>query len=107
MRTIFLNTEESPNKWASAQDAQRRNTNNKSRYPQSIQNQVTRMLMIMDMVYAAKDVYEAYGKTGVTVKVDRCVVRDRKNLRALEAEWALKGFVKKVTKQGVNYRLTA
>jgi hypothetical protein len=107
MNTLEINTQEAPTKWFAAQDAQRRNTNNKSRFPQSIQNQITRMLMIMDMVYAAKGVYEAYGKKGVSVKIDGAVIKDRKNLRALEAEWTAKGFVKKISPQGVIYRLTA
>ena len=107
MQATELNTQEAPNKWYAAQDAQRRNTNNKSHYPQSVQTQITRMLMIMDMVYAAKDIYEAYGKKGVSIKVDGAVVKDKQNLRALEAEWTVKGFVKKVSPQGVIYRLTA
>jgi hypothetical protein len=107
MQTVNINTEEAPTKWFAAQDAQRRNTNNKSHFPQVIQNQITRMLMIMDMVYAAKGVYEAYGKKGVSIKVDGAVIKDRKNLRALEAEWTAKGFTKKVSAQGVIYRLTA
>jgi len=107
MQTAFIKTDEAPTKWFAAQDAQRRNTNNKSHYPQSIQTQVTRMLTVMDMVYAAKGIYEAYGKTGVSIKVDGAIVKDRKNLRELEAEWTHKGFTKKVSPQGVIYRLTA
>ena len=107
MQARELNTQEAPTKWFAAQDAQRRNTNNKSLYGQALQVQITRMLMIMDMVYAAKGVYEAYGKKGVSIKVDGAVVKDKQNLRALEAEWTVKGFVKKVSPQGVIYRLTA
>ena len=107
MQARELNTQEAPTKWFAAQDAQRRNTNNKSHYPQSVQAQITRMLTVMDMVYAAKGIYEAYGKKGVSIKVDGAVVKDRKNLRELEAEWTVKGFVKKISPQGVIYRLTA
>jgi hypothetical protein len=107
MQTVNINTEEAPTKWFAAQDAQRRNTNNKSHFSQQVQNQITRMLTVMSMVYAAKGIYEAYGKKGVSVKVDGAVIKDRKNLRALEAEWTAKGFTKKVSAQGVIYRLTA
>ena len=107
MQTLELNTQEAPTKWYAAQDAQRRNTNNKSHYAYSVQAQITRMLAVMDMVYAAKGIYEAYGKKGVSVKVDGAIVKDRKNLQALEQEWTLKGFTKKITPQGVIYRLTA
>ena len=107
MQARELNTQEAPTKWFAAQDAQRRNTNNKSLYGQALQVQITRMLMIMDMVYAAKGVYEAYGKKGVSIKVDGARVTDQKNLTALEEEWTAKGFTKKITPQGVIYRLTA
>ena len=107
MNALEINTQEAPTKWFAAQDAQRRNTNNKSHYPQSVQTQITRMLTVMDMVYAAKGIYEAYGKKGVSIKVDGAIVKDCKNLRDLEAEWAVKGFVKKISPQGVIYRLTA
>jgi len=107
MQTAFIKTDEAPTKWFAAQDAQRRNTNNKSHYALTIQNQITRMLTVMSMVYAAKGIYEAYGKKGISIKVDGAVVKDRTNLRALEAEWTAKGFVKKVSAQGVIYRLTA
>ena len=106
MQTAIINTDEAPTKWYAAMDAQRRNTNNKSHFPQAIQNQITRMLTVMSMVYAAKGVYEAYGKRGVSIKVDGAQVKDRTNLRALEAEWTVKGFVKKISAQGVIYRLT-
>jgi hypothetical protein len=106
MQTAFIRTEEAPAKWFAAQDAQRRNTNNKSHYPQAIQNQITRMLTVMNMVYAAKGIYEAYGKKGVSIKVDGAVVKDKTNLRELEAEWMALGFTKKISSQGVIYRLT-
>ena len=106
MKTVNLATDEAPTKWYAAMDAQRRNTNNKSHFPQDIQVQIERMKMVMGMVYAAKGVYEAYGKRGVSIKVDGAQVKDRTNLRALEAEWTVKGFVKKVSAQGVIYRLT-
>lgn len=106
MHTAILKTEEAPTKWWAAQDARMRNIANKSRYSQSIQTQIDRMIMVMDMVYAAKGVYEAYGKQGVSIKVDGAVVKDKTNLRALEAEWTARGFVKKVSAQGVIYRLT-
>jgi hypothetical protein len=107
MQARELNTQEAPTKWFAAMDARMRNLANKSRYPQTTQIQIDRMKMVMNMVYAAKGVYEAYGKKGVSIKVDGAVVKDRNNLQALEQEWSLKGFTKKITPQGVIYRLTA
>jgi hypothetical protein len=107
MKTKTLATEEAPVKWWAAQDARMRNLANKSHYPQSIQIQIERMKMVLAMVYAARGIHEAYGKKGVSIKVDGAVVKDSQNLRALEAEWDARGFVKKVSPQGVIYRLTA
>jgi hypothetical protein len=107
LKTTTINTEEATNKRWAAQDAQRRNTNNKSHFSQAIQVQIERMKMVMNMVYACKNIYEAYGKKGVSIKVDGATVTDKKNLRLLEAEWTALGFTKKVSEQGVIYRLTA
>ena len=105
MKTITLNTEEAPNKQWAAQDARMRNVTNKSRYSDKIQLQVERMKMAMSLVYTAKGVYEAYGKKGVSVKVDGAQVKDKKNLKLLEKDWTAAGFIKKVSPQGVIYRL--
>ena len=107
MQAKTIRTEEAPTKWYAARDARMRNIANKSRFPDSIQVQITRMMIVLDMVYAAKGIYEAYGKKGVSIKVDGADVKDARNLRELEAEWAQKGFTKKVSPQGVIYRLTA
>jgi hypothetical protein len=105
MKTYNLKTEEAPNKWWAAQDARMRNIVNKSHYPEAIKIQVEKMMAVMDLVYSAKGIYDAYGKKGVSIKLDNAIVKDRKNLRELEADWEAKGFVKKVSGQGVIYRL--
>ncbi len=106
MHTAILKTEEAPTKWWAAQDARMRNIANKSRYPEAVKTQIDRMILVMGMVYAARGIYEAYGKRGVSIKVDGAIVKDRSNLRALESEWTARGFVKKISPQGVIYRLT-
>ena len=107
MKTAVLNTEEASNKRWAAQDARMRNIANKSRYPQSIQVRVERMMMVMDLVYSFKNIYDAYGKKGVSIKLDQARVKDNKNLAVLEQEWAAQGVIKKVSEQGIIYRLTA
>jgi hypothetical protein len=51
------------------------------------------------------DVYDAYGKRQVTVKVNGAAVKDSALLRTAEQEWAAAGVVKTVTPQGVLYRI--
>jgi hypothetical protein len=105
MQQNQINTEEAPNKWWAAQDARMRNIANKSHFPQVIQLQVERMKLVLDIVYTGV-IYEAYGKKGVSILIDTPVVCDRVCLSELEAEWADKGWTKKVSPQGVIYRLT-
>ena len=105
MQAVLINTEEAPNKWWAAQDAKMRNETNKTHYPLAIQLQVSRMLSVMDLLYSAEGIYDAYGKKGVSIKVNKAVIRDRKNLRALEDDWAKAGVTKKMSAQGVIYRI--
>lgn len=106
MFTTLVNVEEAPNKWWASYDARARNLANKTHYSQDVQVQVDRMKLVLPMVYSTTRVYEAYGKRGVSIKVENAQISDRKSLRLLEAEWNKKGFVKKVTPQGIIYRLS-
>lgn len=107
MKTQTLNTEEASNKSWAAQDARQRNLSNKSHYSYAVQTQIERMKLALGLVYTARNIYEAYGKKGISIKVDRASIRDRKNLELLEADWSVQGFVKRVSEQGVIYRLAA
>lgn len=104
MFTTLVNVEEAPNKWWANYDARMKNLTNKTHYGQDIQTQIDRMKLVLPMVYSTTRVYEAYGKRGVSVKVEYARIADRKSLKLLEAEWHKKGFVKKLTPQGVIYR---
>ena len=107
MFTSVINTEEAPNKRWAAQDARMRNIANKSHYSQAKQIQVERMKMALGLVYSAKAIYDSFGKKGVSIKVDHATVKDNKNLALLESDWTAQGVTKKVSAQGVIYRLTA
>jgi hypothetical protein len=107
MKTQVLETREAPVKWWAAQDARMRSLVNSSLYTQKQKTQVERMKLALEMVYAAKGVHIAYGKTGISVKVDGALIADRANLKLLEAEWAAQGVTKKVTAQGITYRVSA
>ena len=103
-----LNTEEAPTKWWAAQDARMRNIANKSHYPESVHIRVERMRLALDMCYRAEGIHEAFGKRGVSIKVDRPTsIKDRVNLRLLEQDWEQAGVSKKVSPQGIIYRFSA
>jgi hypothetical protein len=96
MQTVYLNTDEAANKAWAAQDARQRNLNNKSRYSYAIQTQVERMKMVLSVLYSAQNIYEAYGKQGISIKLDRASVRDRSNLEQMEQDLSPSVFQSKV-----------
>lgn len=105
MLTRDLDTQAAPTAWWAAQDARMRNIVNKSHYAESVHIRVERMVLALGLCYVARGVHEAFGKRGVSVKVDRpSFIRDRDNLTLLEADWALLGVTKKTSAQGVIYR---
>ena len=108
MLTKELDTQAAPTAWWAAQDARMRNIVNKSHYAESVHIRVERMVLALGLCYRAEGIHEAFGKRGVSVKVDRPrFVRDRSGLELLEADWAEAGVVKKVSAQGVIYRFAA
>lgn len=106
MKTQTLETQEAPNKWWAARDARIRNYANSTQYSEQQRIAAERMKLVLELVYYAKHVYIAYGKTGISLKVDGAQVRDRKELSLMEQGWALVGFTKRVSAQGVIYRFT-
>ena len=107
MKTLELDTKEAPNKWWAARDASMRNYANSTRYSQHQRTIAERMKLVLEMVYWAKAVYIAYGKKGISIKVEQARVRDRKELALLEEGWASAGVVKRISEQGVIYRFAA
>lgn len=105
MRETYLNTDEAPNKWWAARDARMRNYANKSHYDAETQLRVDRMRGALEVLYVSRGVYEAYGKKGITIKVDQGRVRDARSLADIEKDWERLGVTKKVTPQGVIYKV--
>ena len=105
MQTLKLKNEEAPTKWWAALDARTRNAANKSNFSQEVQLKIDRMKLALELVYSSTGIYEAYGKRGVSIKINSAAVSNRKALRELEAQWTQDGFIKKVSAQGVIYRL--
>ena len=103
-----LDTQEAPTKWWAAQDARMKNLVNKSHYSERTHIRVERMIQALGLCYNAKGIHEAFGKTGVSIKVDcPTAIKDRKNLRLLEQDWEAAGVNKKTSAQGIIYRFSA
>lgn len=108
MKANFINSAEADdnNKRAAALDAIRRNANNRSLYTPQQQLRAERMeLILKELFSAATRVYINYRKTKIAVKVDgkRDSVRNLKQWRAFENDWAQLGVKKTVSAQGFVY----
>lgn len=104
MKISVLENRQAPVKWWAAQDARIRNYANSTLYTEVEKVRAERMKLALEMVYLAKKVYIAYGKKGISVKVDAGVVSDAETVKLLEQDWAAQGVTKKITGQGVIYR---
>jgi PBP1b-binding outer membrane lipoprotein LpoB len=107
MQTTVLQTEEAQNKRFAAQDARKRSNNNKQLHTQATRDKLVRMQLALQLVYNSKAVYLVYNKNSVAIKLHSAIVKDKKQLKLLEADWDKQSVTKKVSKQGVLYSFTA
>jgi hypothetical protein len=91
--------------WFAARDARMRSYENASLYTESEKNRAERMRMGLTLVYAGKEFHIEYRKKFISLKIDKPAVRDRKNLALLESDYTVLGVVKRVTNQGITYRI--
>jgi hypothetical protein len=88
-----------------ARDASLKSAVNASRFSDSQKLRAERMKLALEMVYAAEQVSITNCKKWIRVKVHNAIIRDRKNLRLLEQDWANEGTTKVFTDQGVIYHV--
>lgn len=108
MQATMLDTREATSfgaKWFAARDARMRNYANSTLYSEAQKIRAERMKLVLEMLYAAKNIHINFRKSFVAIKIDAPLVKDRKNLRAIEADWESEGITKCITKQGVVYRI--
>ena len=103
MRYKQLDTKEATVKWWAAQDASMRNIANASLYTDKQKLRAERMKLVLGEVFSAQGIHINYRKTKIAVKVDKPIIRKRKELRQFEADWAKQGVVKTASAQGVIY----
>jgi hypothetical protein len=106
MDTITLTTKSARCAWWAAKDARMRSTVNSSLWGQRDKTRAERMRVALEEVYTASAIYIAYGRRGISIKVNRAQVKDDHALSLLEAEWTSLGVEKRVSTQGVIYRFS-
>ena len=107
MQTTVLNTEEAQNKRFAAYDAHKKNAMYKQQHTQATRDKLVRMQLALELVYNSKAVYLVYSKTKVSIKLHNTIVKNKKQLKLLEADWEAQNITKRVSKQGVLYSFKA
>lgn len=106
IKTAVIDTKDSPTPFWAILDRRVRNAANKSLYTSK---QITRAIRLQDALrsFYSGTFYDepSYGTRGISVKVGNPSVRDRAGLKAYEAELAKEGITKKISAQGVLYRI--
>ncbi len=105
MRTVDIDTREAPHAFFAARDARMRNEAMKSTYTDRERLRAERMRLGLECVYRATEVHINYRKGFIAVKLSNAIVRDRASVADLEAAYAREGIEKRVSAQGIIYRI--
>jgi hypothetical protein len=105
MQEKNLDTQRSYNPFYAVRDAKMRSIANQSSYSQAKQVAAERMAMVLPMVYNHKGLYINYRQNFIAVKLSDPIVKNRKELKLLEADWEKAGVVKRHSEQGIIYRI--
>ena len=102
-----LDSKPSYRPWFSKADAEARNTANKSLYGPKQLLEAERVRLALGLVYHNRGIYINYRDRFIAVKVDRAqtIRGQRLEREVLEKEYETRGYSKRVTAQGVIYRI--
>lgn len=101
----YVPTSDSKYAWWAARDASMKSAMNASRFTEETKVRADRVKQALQLVYSYSDITITNTKTWIRVKVHDAYIKDRKNLRELEAQWAAQNITKVLTKQGIIYRI--
>jgi hypothetical protein len=105
MKADTLDNQRAPNAWYAVQDARMQNLAYQSTYSQAQQIAADRMAMVMPMLYNAKGIHINYRKKFIAIKLEEPVVKNRRDLKLIESDYEKAGIIKKVSEQGIVYRI--
>ena len=91
--------------WCAAKDASMKHAVNASNFSDTQKAKAERVKLALELVYSANSISITNCKKWIRVKVHNGTIRDRKNLRLLESDWASQGLEKKNTPQGIIYHV--
>lgn len=105
MKSQEIDNTEAPNKLWAYLDARMQNSVNASLYSAAERLQAERLRLRLEFCFNSKNIFINYRKNFITVKLDRPVVKDRKELRLLESELQSQNVTKKLSAQGICYNI--
>lgn len=101
----LTNDDAAPNcKWFAAQDAIRRNANNKSLYTAEEQRRAVTWRDLLDNVYSYDESFINYRQKFITIKLANARIKNRVLLSEVEEILDTYAVIKTITPQGINYR---
>ena len=105
MKTVELETQAAPVKWWAARDARIRSYANSTTFTEGEKIRAERMRGALELCYMHSGVHVNYRQRFIAVKVDGAEVKRRADLRLLEQDWSNEGITKRISAQGVIYRI--
>jgi len=88
-----------------ARDASFKSAVNASRFSDFQKLKAERMKLALELLYSCEEVKVTNCIKWIRVKVIKGIIKDRKNLRSFEQDWAAEGITKVTTAQGIIYRV--
>lgn len=105
MQETTLDTQRAPCAFFAARDARMRNYAQSSTYTEAQRRRAEQVRLGLGLAYSADEIHINYRGKFIAVKLANARVRDRATQMAVEAMYALEGIVKRVTAQGIIYRI--
>ena len=91
--------------YAAVRDARIRSYANSTLYTDTQKVRAERMKGALELCYMHSGIHINYRQRFVAIKVDGAEIKRRQELRLLEQDWANEGITKRVSAQGVIYRI--
>lgn len=91
--------------WFASRDAKMKSAINATKFSDKTKLKVEQMKLVLMEVYYYTKIESDPQKTFVRIKIHNGVVRNKKMLREYEDYWAEQGIVKRLTNQGIIYRV--
>lgn len=92
-------------KFYASRDAEIKNYANSTHYSDAEKLAIDRIKSGLELCYYGTKMYTSFRKKFATIKIEGADVKNQRNLKILEEDYAERGITKVVSAQGVIYRI--